>query len=148
MKLGNFEQYKFKLRSLPNTKNFRRYLDGFMYYIATLAAFNFFSICILQDDLSPTLPPLFVLALPIGFFNIYFSIETEFKNVNKDSVREAIIHIRLKQTQSLVDKLEEHPEILYESYNKKSLLYWARYHKNIEANSIIIERMKKGATKC
>lgn len=139
----DLEKYKFKLRSLPNTKNFSRYFESGMYFISFLAIYNFIAICVFVDDFTLTMPAPFVLAIPVMFLNVYFSIESEFKSVSRDTMKGAIVHIRLKQTQALIEKLDENPEILFQSYKKKSLLYWARYHQNLEANSIIIERMKK-----
>ncbi len=143
MKPVDWERYKFKLRSLPNTKTFPRYFESAMYFLAALAGYNFIAICMFVDDFTLTMPAPFVLAIPIIFCNIYFSIENEYKNVNRDTMREAVVHIRLKQTQALIEKLENNPEILQLAYKKKSLLYWARYHQNLEANSIIIQMMKK-----
>ncbi|QDK42657.1 hypothetical protein DOM21_14600 [Bacteriovorax stolpii] len=139
----DFGKYALKLRSLPNSKNIRRYLDCLMYYMAVLAAYNLITICLVYDDFTPRFPALFALAIPVLFFYTYHTLENEFKNVTRDMVKDVITYIRLKQTQSLIETLEENPEILQGTYKKKSLLYWARHHKNLEANSIIIDVMKK-----
>ncbi|TDP52545.1 hypothetical protein C8D79_2310 [Bacteriovorax stolpii] len=114
-----------------------------MYYMAVLAAYNLITICLVYDDFTPRFPALFALAIPVLFFYTYHTLENEFKNVTRDMVKDVITYIRLKQTQSLIETLEENPEILQGTYKKKSLLYWARHHKNLEANSIIIDVMKK-----
>ncbi|MEA9357242.1 hypothetical protein SHI21_13540 [Bacteriovorax sp. PP10] len=143
MKKIDFNKYKFKLRSLPNSKTASRYLEAVIYFIIIFVIYNFINICLFSDGFMPTLPALLVLALPIGFIHVYSTIETEYKNVKRDTFKEVIVHIRLRQTQSLIEKLEDNPEILNEKYQKKSLLYWAKHYKNIQANSIIIEQMKK-----
>lgn len=139
----DLEKYKFKFRSLPNTKTLPRYFESGMYFLSFLAVYNFFAICLLVDGFSLSMPAPFVLAIPVMFLNVYFAIENEYKNVNRDTMREAIVYIRLKQTQALIEKLDENPEVLFQSYKKKSLLYWARHHQNLEANTVIIEHMKK-----
>ena len=63
--------------------------------------------------------------------------------MSKDTFKEIVVHIRLNQTQSLIERLEENPEIIKSRFDKKSLLYWARHYKNLEAHKIIIEQMKK-----
>lgn len=143
MKPFNFSQYKFKLRSLPNSKNFSRYLERFIYFLLVLVIYNFINICLFVDGLMPSLPAPFVFALPIIFIHLYCTIENEYKNVTRDTFKDVIVYIRLRQTQSLIETLENNPEIINENYNKKSLLYWARHYKNTQANSIIIEQMKK-----
>lgn len=95
----------------------------------------------------PTIPTPAIFIIPIGFFHLYNTIEGEYKNVKRDTFKDVVVHIRLNQTQSLIEKLEENPEILSESYNKKSLLYWARHHNNLKAHSIILEQLKKSAKK-
>lgn len=91
----------------------------------------------------PSLPVPFVLAIPLIFLKIYSKIEYEFRNIQRDTIKDAVVHIRLKQNQSLREKLEDHPEMLTVTYKKKSLLYWAKHHNNVEANSLIISLMKK-----
>lgn len=144
MSLIALEKYKLKLRSLPNSHTFSRYLNAFMYFLAVLAAYNFIAICLIYDDFMPRVPGLFLLAIPAIFYYTYHSIENEFLSITPDKMKEVIVHIRLKQKQSLIEKLEANPEVLYGAYNKKSLLYWARHHNNVEANAIIIEHMKRG----
>lgn len=143
MKKINFNKYKFKLRSLPNSKTAPRYLEYIIYFILVFVIYNFIYICLFSDGFAPTLHPLMVLALPIGFIHLYSTIENEYKNVKRDTFKEVIVFIRLKQHQSLIETLEDNPEILNERYDKKGLLYWAKHYKNVQANSIIIEQMKK-----
>ncbi len=139
----NIEKYKFKRRSLPNSKNFKRYLEAYIYYFLFLVIYNFVEICLFSDGLMPTIPAPFVFAIPILFVHIYKTIENEFKNVHKDTFREIVTHIRLKQTQSLIEKIEDHPEILKETFNNKSLLYWAKHYNNIHANTILTKQLHK-----
>lgn len=136
-------KFKLKARSLPNSQTFSRYFNAFMYFLAVLAAYNFVAICVIYDDFMPRVPGLFLLAIPAIFYYVYNSIESEFLRITPDKMKDVIVHIRLKQKQSLIEKLQDNPEILFGSYNKKSLLYWARHHKNVEANAIIIEHMKR-----
>lgn len=131
-----------KLRSLPNSKTFPRYFESAMYFLAVLAVYNLIYILLISSGFTPSMPIVFWLAIPCIFIHVYNSIESEFKDVNRDKLRETVTFIRLKQMQSLKEKLEDNPEILYEPYKKKSLLYWARHHNNVEANSLIIELMK------
>lgn len=143
MKTIDFNKYKFKLRSLPNSKTLPRYIESYNYWFLALVIFNFIDICLFSEGLMPTIPAPFVFAIPIVFVHIYTTLENEYKNVSRDTFKEVIVFIRLKQSQSLIETLEDNPELLKEHYNKKSLLYWARHYKNIEANSIIIEQLKK-----
>lgn len=143
MKAINLEKYKFRLRSLPNSKTFSRYFDAYMCFLAIYFAYNFVTICLFKDGFMFSLPVLFVFAIPLLFLKVYSDIEGEFKNIQRDTIKDVIVHIRLKQQQSLIEKLEDHPEMLTATYKKKSLLYWARHHKNLEANALIISLMKK-----
>lgn len=143
MKVINLEKYKFRLRSLPNSKTFSRYFEAYMYFFAIYLAYNFVTICLFRDGFMPSLPVPFVLAIPLLFLKIYSNIEYKFRNIQRDTIKDVIILIRLKQNQSLREKLEDHPEMLTATYKKKSLLYWAKHHKNVEANSLIISLMKK-----
>ncbi len=143
MKFADLEKFKFKLRSLPNSKTFPRYLDRFVFFMAIYFIYNFITICLFYDGFALRTPTVFILAFPIIFLQLYSTIEYEFRNVSRDKIKDTIIHIRLGQTQSLIETLEENPEILKATYNKKSLLYWARHHQNIEANTLIIDMMKK-----
>lgn len=63
--------------------------------------------------------------------------------MNRETLKEVVIHIRLKRIQSLKEMLEENPEILNEKYHQKSLLYWAKHHNNVQAHSLIISELKK-----
>jgi hypothetical protein len=139
----DYEKYKFKLRSLPNSKTFTRYGDAFMYYIAVLGVYNLITICLFVDGFKLQFPALFIIALPVLFVHVYMSIEREYKNVNREVLKEAVIYIRLNQLQSLKEKVELNPEILNEKFDKKSLLYWARHHKNIQAHSYLIGELKR-----
>lgn len=145
MKAIDWEKYKFKLRSLPNYKTMPRYFHSAMLFLALLAVYNFISICLFYDDFMPRLPAPFIIAIPLIFIHVYTSIESEYKNVTRETVSEAVVHIRLKRLQSLKEMLEENPEILNGKYKKKSLLYWARHHKNFQAHALIISELKKGA---
>jgi hypothetical protein len=143
MKPIEFDKYKFKLRSLPNWKNFPRYFNCLMYFWAVLAVYNFIAICLIYDDFVPRMPALFVLAIPLILIHTYTSIENEFKNVTKDKIKEVVICIRLKQFQSLKEMIEDNPEILKEKIDKKSLLYWAKHYKNLPAHALLIGEMRK-----
>lgn len=143
MKTINFEKYKFKLRSLPNSKTFPRYYHCFMLFMGALAVYNFIAICLIYDDFTPRIPALFVIAIPLILIHIYNSIESDYKNVSRDTVKEVIVHIRLGQFQSLKEKIEDNPEILKKTINDKSLLYWAKYYKNLEAHSLLVGELKK-----
>lgn len=139
----NFKKYKFKLRSLPNEKNGLKYLEAFTYLLVVFLIYNIVYICLFSDGFMPTLPILFILSIPIVFLYVYEGIEKEFQNVSRETFKEIIVYVRLKQNQSLKEKLEMNPEILKETYKKKSLLYWAKYYNNLQANSIIIKEMKR-----
>ena len=143
MKPINFEKYKFKLRSLPNSKTFLRYFNCFMLYISALAIYNFIAICLIYDDFMPRIPALFVLAIPVILIHVYNSIESGYKNVSRDTVKETIVHIRLGQFQSLKEKIEDNPEILRKKIDDKSLLYWAKHYNNLQAHSLLIGELKK-----
>lgn len=143
MKPINFEKYKFKLRSLPNYRTIPRYWRYYVLLFLAYVIYNFVTICLFSRDFTPSLPAVFVLAIPIMFIHIYYTIENEFLFVSKDTFKEIVVHIRLNQTQSLIERLEENPEIIKSRFDKKSLLYWARHYKNLEAHKIIIEQMKK-----
>lgn len=91
----------------------------------------------------PRIPALFVVAIPLVFIHIYTSIENEYRNVTRDTIKEVIVHIRLGQFQSLKEKIEDNPEILKEKLDKKSLFYWAKNHKNLQAHSLLIGELKK-----
>ncbi|MBC7538688.1 MAG: hypothetical protein H7281_07705 [Bacteriovorax sp.] len=143
MKPINFDKYKFKIRSLPNSITFPRYFKGFMYFLAVWAAYNFIAICLFYDGFIPRLPDLFVVAIPLAFIHIYTSIESEYKNVTRETIKEVIINIRLSQFQMLKEKIETNPEILKEKLNNKSLLYWAKHYKNLQAHSLLLEELKK-----
>lgn len=143
MKPIDFDKHKFKLRSLPNSKTFPQYFNSFMYFLAALGAYNFIAICLFYDGFRPRVPALFVVAIPLVFIHVYNSIESEFRNVTRDTIKDVIVHIRLRQFQSLKEKIEDNPEILKEMLNKKSLLYWAKHHKNLQAHSLLIEGLKK-----
>lgn len=140
----DFEKYKFKLRSLPNSRNISRYVDGYICFFAFWLAYNFVTICLFYDGFMFTFPVPFVLGVPLLFIKIYTTIENEFKNITRDNIKDVIVLIRLKQNQSLVEKLEDHPEMLTALYKKRSLLYWAKHHNNVKANAIIIGLMKNG----
>jgi hypothetical protein len=139
----NLEKYKFKSRSLPNTKTFSRYFESYAYFLTVFCIYNFVDICLFKKGLAPSLPAVFLFAIPLIFVNIYNNIEEEYKNVSSNTLKDIIVHIRLKQSQSLIEKLECNPEILKENYKKKSLLYWAHHYKNTQANAIIIDIMNK-----
>ncbi len=143
MKPIDFDKYKFKLRSLPNWKTFPRYFHSSMYFLAALSVYNFIAICLFYDDFIPRIPALFVLAIPLIFIHIYTSSESEYRNVTRDTIKEVIVHIRLRQFQSLKEKIEDNPEILKEKLDKKSLFYWAKHHNNLEAHSFLIGELKK-----
>lgn len=143
MKIAGLDKYYFKFRSLPNSNTFPKYFERFVYFMAVLFVYNFISICLIKDDFSFTIPNLFALAFPLVFLHLYSTIESDFQDLNKDKVKDVIVLIRLKQHQSLVEKLGENPELLKSIYRKKSLLSWAKYHNNLEAHSIIIGLIKK-----
>ncbi|MGZ3790610.1 MAG: hypothetical protein ACXVCQ_18945 [Bacteriovorax sp.] len=91
----------------------------------------------------PRMPALFVVAIPLVFIHVYSSIESEYRNVTRDTIKEVIVHIRLRQLQLLKEKIKDNPEILKEKLDKKSLFYWAKYHKNLQAHSFLIGELKK-----
>lgn len=143
MKPIDLDKYKFKLRSLPNSKTFPRYFNSFMYFLAALAVYNLVAICLFYNDFMPRMPVLFVVAIPLTFIHVYTCIEREYRNVTRDTIKDVIIHIRLGQFQSLKEKIEDNPEILKEKLDKKSLFYWAKHHKNLKAHSFLIGELKK-----
>lgn len=143
MNFSELNKYFFKLRSLPNSQTMPLYFERFVYFMAVLFVYNFISICLFQKDFSFTIPTMLVLAFPIIFLHLYSTIESNFKDINKDKIKDVIVLIRLKQHQSLIEKLQDNPELLKSIYNKKSLLSWAKHHNNLEAHSIIINLMKK-----
>lgn len=143
MKLDDLEKHKYKLRSLPNFNTAGKYIDALICFGAVLAGYNFIAICLIYDDFTPRMPAIFIVALPLMLFHVYSKIESEYVNVDRDRMKDVIVHIRLNQMQSLKEKLESNPEVLSGSYDNKSLLYWARHHKNLEAHSLILNEMKK-----
>lgn len=132
-----------KLRSLPNSKTLPKYFHSFMCFVAVLCAYNFITICLFYDGFTPRIPTLFIVAFPLIFFHTYSGIERAYRNVTRDTLKDVIVHIRLKQFQSLKEKIEDNPEILKEKLNKKSLLYWAKHHKNLKAHALLIGELKK-----
>lgn len=139
----NLDKFKFRLRSLPNSKTFRLYLDHYAVLFLTYAIFNLVYVCVISDGFEPAFQGPFIIAIPIIFIHVYSIIETGHKNVSRDDMKDAIVHIRLNHTQSLLEKLEQNPEMLKVTYQNKSLLYWAKHYKNAHANSIIINQMRK-----
>ena len=100
-------------------------------------------ICLVYNDFTPRVPSLFILAIPVVFVYTYASIESEFKVVTRDKLKDIIVFIRLGQNQSLKERIVYNPELLKEKLDKKSLFSWAKHYKNLEAHSFLIELMQK-----
>lgn len=132
-----------KLRSLPNSKNIHRYMESFFNWMLSFVIYNFVYICFVAEDLTPQFPVAFFVVLPFMFVHIYAELEAEYRQVNRETMKEVVIYIRLKQNQSLKEKLEEHPEILKQRLDNKSLLYYAKKYKNLSAHSLIISQERK-----
>lgn len=118
-----------------------KYLTAFMILFSTLGVYNFVYITLIADDFSIVIPDLFLIAIPILFVKIYYRIENQYKAINRHDMIKIVMFIQTKHSQALTEELEERPEALFLTYEKKSLLYWAKYYKNTEAHSIIAKKM-------
>jgi hypothetical protein len=131
----------FKGRSLPNLKNFKRYLDAYMILASIFFAYNFINIMLFRDDLLITFPTIFLIGIPIILVTTYGQIESEYKTIINYDVGIIVMYIALNYTQSLVETLDERPELLGHKYKKKSLLDWAIFYNNKEAHNLIVQRI-------
>ena len=132
---------RFKSRSLPNSKTLGRYLTALMVFIAVLGVYNFIYICLIANDFKIVIPDLILIALPMVFVTIYHKIENEYKAVSRHDILKILMFIQVGHSQALSEALDERPELLSQKYQRKSLLYWAKYYNNKDAHSIIAKRM-------
>jgi hypothetical protein len=131
----------FKMRSLPNTKTIGRYLLAYAGLWAVFLLYNFVNITLLSDGFPIVLPNILILCVPIIFIVVYYKIESETAEINKDDLYKTIALIQQRRSQALIEELAHRPEILKRKFKNKSLLYWAKYYDNREAHSIIIKQM-------
>ncbi len=105
--------------------------------------FNFIYITLFAsgDNFIPIIPEYFLLAIPIIFATVYFRIENSYRSISKQQMGQLVMLIQLKHNQTLIRELDEIPEAIHHKYQKKSLVFWAKYYNNVEAHSIITKKM-------
>lgn len=132
----------FKLRSLPNSKNFFEYLDTAIYVFAIIFVFNFVYIMLIADDFNPVFPIGFALLIPVAFAKKYHEIESRNSTITNDDFRELLVDLRQHQWQSFKEKIHDRPEFLKAQYKNRTLLYWCKKYNDLKANKLIIEEIK------
>jgi hypothetical protein len=119
----------------------KRYYEACNWYLLVLSVFNLIYICLISTGLTPIIPPVFILAIPIILVSIYYKNEGDFQTVKKEDVGNIVMLIQLKRPQALIEALELQPEVLKHKYKKKSLLQWAKFYNNYEAHTILTKQM-------
>lgn len=129
-------------RSLPNEKNFKIYYDICIYPVCFFGGFNFLNIIFIIDGIDFEFPKIFIVIFAITFFEAYSRVEREHKVDALNDVRKIILYIQMNHLQSLTEELIIKPEISEKKYRNRTLLYWAKHYKNVEAHKIILRTIK------
>lgn len=136
-----------KRRSAPNSDNWPEYLIFCLFpfaYVAGHPLLAFLSIAFLI--IGGTTAGI-VLLIPMVFHSIYKANEEKYLLRTGNDAREIVYLIQVAHHQTMLEKLHRDPDLLRQTYKKKSLLYWCRYYKNEEAHRIIIGLLKKNTSR-
>ena len=91
---------------------------------------------------------LYVPILWITFvFFLIFKIIAHFKQSHieeKQNAQDELIEALQKNNLTkLSEKIDDNPDILYKSYQRRSLINWCRYYKNTKAQELVLQKMNK-----
>lgn len=139
--------FKLKRRSAPNSKNWHRY---FIFFLCPITFFTIdrspfvlvMTLISIVSSLNENYTPTLALIVLI-MFRIYQMSEDEFNENKGWDGNELAYYIRIRHNQSLIERLHRDPTLIHATYKKKSLLYWCKRYKNLEAHKIIIAHLKK-----
>lgn len=127
--------------SAPNSANWPEYLV-FLFTPQSYMVIDDSKIVIGSIILSLFYPNAILILISVVFYKVYEKNEKEYFESYDRNPSSLIYLIKMKQNQSLAEILKKEPKLALANHKTKSLLYWCKHYKNVEAHKLILQSMK------
>ncbi len=128
-------------RSAPNSANWLEYLV-FLFTPHSYMVLEDSKIIIGAIVLSLFYPNAILILIGVVFYKVYEKNEKEYLESYDRNPSSLIYLIKMKKNQTLTEILQKEPKLALVNHKTKSLLYWCKHYKNIEAHKLILQSMK------